>query len=458
VRFIAAANFLAAVHGDDFTLQDLYDEASLTKSDFRRVFKNKSELLAAAGREHSAAVEIEPPVKIETLRETIPAVAIEQAAEDQTRRKDSSDIEMQPEAGREAWPADEEHWIDRRFRILERAISSLETQLSEVTSSLKKTSASTSKAELSLRPETAAYPVEIDLPDLPPILNEPQHQFEPPPLVADSGLGSAAAPGLTPEAKSVADVTSGSARARNREREVLASQWSVANDLPDHKPYRTVIIFALAIMCGILAGILTSTMRAGAGISATKHSAQSAIASRNPSPIQALADQANKGDAAAQTKLAIAYMQGAGVKPDLGTAIHWAQAAASHGNVDAKYLLGALLRAGAKPDMALAARWYQEAAEGGNVKAMHNLGIALLNGSGVPKDETGAVHWFEQAANLGYRDSQFDLAVLYERGEGVAQNPTTALHWYEMAAASGDAEAAKRATWLRQNVRQLASR
>ncbi len=466
-RFIAAANFLTAVHGPGFTLQDLYDEANLTKTDFRRVFRSKTELLAASGHEEVSGAEIEPPREdieppLEKEERHEPVFNVEMAGQNEGQHLGGPDIAMEREAEKPertteeteqetepAWPAGDEHWIDRRFRILERAISSLEIQIADLQALQKKISDSAANSEPPPRAETAAYPKEIDLPELPPVVETPYPPFEPPPLVA----GSPAIFAEVPETKSGVDMASGP-RSRNREREALAAHWSVADEVPDHKPSRMIVILALAIMCGILAGILTSTLHAGA----SKHAAQSAIAISKVSPVQALLDQANKGDSAAQTKLAIAYMQGAGVKPDLGTAIHWAEAAASQGNVDAKYLLGALMRAGAKPDLAMAAHWYQEAAEGGNVKAMHNFGIALLNGTGIPKDEAGAVQWFERAANLGYRDSQFDLAVLYERGEGVSQNPSEALRWYEKAAASGDVEAAQRATWLRQNVRQLASR
>jgi AcrR family transcriptional regulator len=168
-----------------------------------------------------------------------------------------------------------------------------------------------------------------------------------------------------------------------------------------------------------------------------------------PAWIKSAMKNASRGDAHAQTKLALAYLRGDGVGVNPAAAMGWSEMAALQGDPSAQFILATLYASGIKPDPQLAVRWFASAAVRGNIKAMHNLALAYLNGDGVQKNPTAAVSWFSKAASTGYRDSAFDLGVLYERGEEVQQDPSLAMRWYNIAASKGDIEAIKRIEYLK---------
>jgi TPR repeat protein len=169
-----------------------------------------------------------------------------------------------------------------------------------------------------------------------------------------------------------------------------------------------------------------------------------------------LAVRAEKGDAAAQADLALAYLRGDGVVSNPAAAAGWAGLSATKGHATGQFLLATIYNSGIKPDPRTGLRWMSAAALNGNAKAMHNVAIAFLTGSSIEKNPTEAANWFGKAAGKGFRVCAFNLAVLYERGEGVARNSQRALYWYDTAAASGDKEAAQRASLLRFGVAELA--
>ena len=402
--FIAAANTLAAKGEGLFTLNELYAESGLTRADFRRSFGSKAALMEAA---------------------------VGQAP---TMRKKSR------ARGSEESLSSDNRWIERRFRIIERAISSLESQIAGIDGK---------NADPLPNPTDAAF---IALrPPLPFEIHAVEEGIEAPPLATVQGENAILRAGtqhVRPDRE-----TSDHASPETPDDDELDSYWTVAREQLEVHPYKTLLVFLVAITTGIFIGILTSTVHADPGASAAPSISPKSESAEHPSTNSgSLLERANRGDTVAQRKLALAYLKGVGMQPDFGNGLRWASVAASRGDADAAYLLGSLYETGMLPDLQSAAHWYFEAAKRGNVKAMHNLGIALLNGSGVEKDDTAAAHWFEKAAGLGYRDSQFDLAVLYERGEGVNQNALEALRWYEKAASVGDSEAAKRAAWLEENV------
>jgi AcrR family transcriptional regulator len=168
-----------------------------------------------------------------------------------------------------------------------------------------------------------------------------------------------------------------------------------------------------------------------------------------PAWIKSAMKNASRGDAHAQTSLALAYLRGDGVGVNPAAAIGWSEMAALQGDPSAQFILATLYTSGIKPNPQLAVRWFSTAAVRGNIKAMHNLALAYLNGDGVPKNPAAAVGWFSKAASAGYRDSAFDLGVLYERGEEVQQDPSLAMRWYNIAASRGDLEAVKRIGYLK---------
>jgi len=182
------------------------------------------------------------------------------------------------------------------------------------------------------------------------------------------------------------------------------------------------------------------------------------MGSAAPPALREVIVRARRGERQAQLELAQSFLKGDGFAADPIAAARWSDEAAAQGDATAQFILGTLYAEGIKPNPRLAFAWFSAAASRGNVKAMHNLAIAYLNGAGVSEDAQAAAAWFEKAAGAGYRDSAFDLAVLYERGEGVKQSGRDALKWYEQAAAQGDPEAMQRATYLREQLRQVVAK
>jgi TPR repeat protein len=151
-----------------------------------------------------------------------------------------------------------------------------------------------------------------------------------------------------------------------------------------------------------------------------------------------------KGDVGARAQAAIKYLKGDGVEADPGVAMRYGQEAATEGDADAQFVVGALYARGMAPDPFRAASWYLRAARQNHPKAMYNLAMAFLTGNGVAKDPNQALVWFTKAADAGYADAAVNLGILYERGGSVKPDRDEALKWYRRAAELGDAEAATR--------------
>lgn len=132
-----------------------------------------------------------------------------------------------------------------------------------------------------------------------------------------------------------------------------------------------------------------------------------------------LRNSANKGQAAAQYRLAKLYETGNGLEKDLLTA---------------RDLI-------------------EKAARSGNRIAMHDLANFYANGiGGTEQDLEIAAQWFEKAAERGVVDSQYNTGYLYEFGFGVTKNPVEAYVWYGIAANQGDTEAGRRITALNETL------
>jgi uncharacterized protein len=73
----------------------------------------------------------------------------------------------------------------------------------------------------------------------------------------------------------------------------------------------------------------------------------------------------------------------------------------------------------------------------GNVDAMVEYAIAEFNGSGTPKNETGAAQLLQKAANRGSAIAQNRLARVLMAGRGMPANPTEAVKWHIISKAGG---------------------
>jgi len=84
----------------------------------------------------------------------------------------------------------------------------------------------------------------------------------------------------------------------------------------------------------------------------------------------------------------------------------------------------------------------RDAVAAGEPNAQYELATRLVDGRGLPKDQTAAARWFERAAQAGLAPAQYRLGAMYEKGIGVSRNPAAAKSWYLRAAEAGNARAA----------------
>tara|TARA_Y100001936_G_scaffold200619_1_gene202496 strand:+ start:4156 stop:4821 length:666 start_codon:yes stop_codon:yes gene_type:complete len=130
-----------------------------------------------------------------------------------------------------------------------------------------------------------------------------------------------------------------------------------------------------------------------------------------------LKQDAQNGDAKAQTTLGVMYFTGQAISKDES---------------------GKVL----STDAAKAAAWFHRAALQGHADAQFNLGLMYATGQGgLTKDAAKAVDFFRKAALQGNADAQNNLGAMYHLGEGIKKDNTKAREWYKKSAAQGNADA-----------------
>lgn len=172
--------------------------------------------------------------------------------------------------------------------------------------------------------------------------------------------------------------------------------------------------------------------------------------------VDALRQQAEAGDAIAQTALATVYLAGlGGVTKDDSEAARWTRMAAEQGFPPAEYDLALLYYTGrgVPKDDAESARWLQRAADKNVAPAQNNLALLYATGQGVPKDMSKAAGLFRKAADQGFAEAENNLGVLYANGEGVKKDIKQAKKWFEKAAAQGHPAAQRNLERLQQEKR-----
>ena len=451
--------------GGSFTLVSLCQESGLSRTELRRIFPNKAALVAALDQE--------------IIAETLAKFSEEKLQEEALQEASQSEP---------AVPQPDNDWVDRRLRVLERAIELLETRIETVSAEQSRLSAAHEQnngREISAPPVTApllvSEPTEhppfmaADMPAEPVAEVPVQFSSEPAPSVPPPAVEPRASQILEDyvfqpapvEPKVIRDMLDNARTLMNG-----AAQTGSVQQKSEQQNTRLVLIGAAAI---VLVGLIIGVISVGGTARATQTSdpidtkasmkaagmtiinATGGVVPEQMTPAtKALAARAEKGDATAQADLALAYLRGDGVVSNPAAAAGWAGLSATKGHAMGQFLLGAIYNSGIKADPHTGFRWMSAAALNGNTKAMHNVAIAFLTGSGIERNPTEAANWFGKAAAKGYRDSAFNLAVLYERGEGVAGNAQRALYWYDTAAGAGDKEAAQRASLLRFGVAELA--
>ncbi len=166
----------------------------------------------------------------------------------------------------------------------------------------------------------------------------------------------------------------------------------------------------------------------------------SAAAAMTAEEIAPVVRAAERGSAASQVLLAVAYLNGdGGLAKDPSAAARWFKAAALQGNADAEEKLGDLYAQGlgVERNPRLAADWCEKAANRGIVSAQLKLGKIYLDGRGVAKDSGKARYWIERAAIEGNAEAQFLLGKMYHVGSDIEANQGIARSWLEKAEHQG---------------------
>ncbi|MEP3276803.1 MAG: tetratricopeptide repeat protein [Stappiaceae bacterium] len=126
------------------------------------------------------------------------------------------------------------------------------------------------------------------------------------------------------------------------------------------------------------------------------------------------------------------------------TALQIATQDAEDGDAAAQTLLGVLYETGSgiSKDEKKAAEWYSIAATNGNAQAAYHLGkFYLLGTGGLEKDTSKAAENFLQASKAEIFEASYNLGLLYLTGDGVEQNPEKAKELLELVARENDADA-----------------
>jgi len=161
--------------------------------------------------------------------------------------------------------------------------------------------------------------------------------------------------------------------------------------------------------------IVVSLLLSSATVGALAEALQDAVAAVQrkdyPTAVRLLEPLARGGNPQAQSRLALLYYHGHGVRESDALALQWFERAARQGLAEAQFHLGNMYAYGlanlpADTDGArLAAQWYFEAARQGHAEAQYSLGIMFLTGSGVVQDADAARKWIARAAAQGHADA-----------------------------------------------------
>lgn len=111
---------------------------------------------------------------------------------------------------------------------------------------------------------------------------------------------------------------------------------------------------------------------------------------------------------------------------------------------DVLFLLGRTFDSGLggrEPDAVKSYRYFLRAAHKHDAPSQWKVGMALLNGSGVERNEREAYRWVRKSGEAGYRSGEISTAVMLAIGQGVEENDVEARAWYDRAARKNSAHA-----------------
>ncbi len=121
--------------------------------------------------------------------------------------------------------------------------------------------------------------------------------------------------------------------------------------------------------------------------------------------------------------------------PEVGVAD--LKAAAEAGDAMAQLRLGMeyLNGSDAAQDPAIGVKWVERAANQGYAEAQYRMGVIMQSGVGAPQSFPLAFEWFERAAQQNHAEAQYRLGLMYRQGDGVAGDRAKAYFWFVLAAA-----------------------
>ena len=147
--------------------------------------------------------------------------------------------------------------------------------------------------------------------------------------------------------------------------------------------------------------------------------------------------KAQSGVPEAQYLLALIYSDTRLMPRDMAVSRQWMLKAAEQEYVPAEFGMGEMYLVNAKtrplPDYADADRWLRLAASHGDAEAQFWLGAGYGRGSFGAIDYREALKWLRMASAQGLPDAQYCLGGMYEDGEGLQRAMRKAL-WYRKAA------------------------
>ncbi len=115
--------------------------------------------------------------------------------------------------------------------------------------------------------------------------------------------------------------------------------------------------------------------------------------------------------------------------------VAWYTTAAEQGDATAQDKLGMLYLNGdeVKSNYKKGFDLLNKAAQQNNIQAQLHLAFAYEMGIGTKTNAQDAFHWYLKAANLGNAKAQYKVADMYQSGTGISKDLTQANAWYQKA-------------------------
>ena len=129
-------------------------------------------------------------------------------------------------------------------------------------------------------------------------------------------------------------------------------------------------------------------------------------------------------DGAAMALMGELYAQGLAVPKNPAESAKWDRLGSEQGNREAtfSYAMALLTGSGVPKDRKAAQALFEKAAAKGHAGALYNLGVMAIQGTTKGHDFSLGAVFFQRAAEAGDVDALFALATLYQAGTGVPQD------------------------------------